>query len=98
MLLQRHLLLVTVLHRHLLLLAVLRQRHLLLLAVLRQRHLLLLTAGAELLSPTRAARRDADCFGAVMVMTDLRAFIRAALRDRDVDVAAAAADRAEHRA
>ena len=87
MLLQRHLLLVAVLHRHRLLLA-----------VLRQRHLLLLAAGAEQLSPTRAARRDADCFGAVMVMTDLRAFIRAALRDRDVDVAAAAGDRAEHRA
>ena len=41
----------------------------LLVAVLRQRHLLLLAADAELLSPMRAARRDADCFGAVMVMT-----------------------------
>ena len=65
----------------------------------RQRNLLLLLAAdAELLSPIRAARPAADCFGAVMVMRDLRAFVRAALRDRDVDVAAAAADRAEHRA
>ena len=86
-LLQRNLLLVAVLHRHLLLLA-----------VLRQRHLLLLAADAELLSPTRAARRYAECFGAVMAMADLRAFVRAALRDRGVGVAAAAADRAEHRA
>jgi hypothetical protein len=73
----------------------------LLVAVLlqRQRHVLLLAADAdELLSPMRAARRDADCFGAVMVMRDLRAFVRAALRDRDVDVAAAAGDCAEHRA
>ena len=72
----------------------------LLVAVLlqRQRHLLLLAADVELISPMHAARRDADCFGAVMVMRDLRAFVRAALRDRDIDVAAAAADRAEHRA
>jgi hypothetical protein len=74
----------------------------LLVAVLlqRQRHVLLLAADAELLSPMRAAtRRDTcDCFGAVMVMRDLRAFVRAALRDRDVDVAAAAGDCAEHRA
>ena len=72
----------------------------LLVAVLlqRQRHVLLLAADAELMSPMQAARRDADCFGAVMEMRDLRAFVRAALRDRDVDVAAAAADRAEHRA
>ena len=73
----------------------------LLVAVLlqRQRHVLLLAADAELLSPMRAARRDTCyCFGAVMVMRDLRAFVRAALRDRHVDVAAAAADRAERRA
>ena len=72
----------------------------LLVAVLlqRQRHLLLLAADAELLSLMHAARPAANCFGAVMVMRDLHAFVRAVLRDRDVDVAAAAADRAEHRA